>query len=162
MSGTIPSSHIVDAQKLEADGIVELFRLAIYGGQFIRFKRDKTGTWQGNSYSGVALQMTGSGSYADQQVARPKLAVQNPDSIFSPSINQGLLERAILTRYRILKADYDANINIYVSQVWYVGRVTALTKHFFSVELRALGDNANFTIPGKTFSPPDFPSVMVR
>jgi phage-related protein len=159
---TIPHSHIEDAQKLEADAYIELFKLRLFMEQVLYFKADKGGVWQDNTYEGVALSMTGMGAYADQQVARPKLTIQNPDAVYSTFINQGTLERAEVTRYRVKRTDYEADLPIFVSQVWYVGRVTMLTRLYFSVELRAIGDNPNFTIPSRTFSPPEFPSVSIR
>lgn len=163
MSGTLPTKHIIDAQKLdEAESYIELFFIQLREGQQFYLKNDNSGTWNGLTWEGLACKLTGTGSYADSQVARPKFQCQNPDALFSPFIAERALDGAFLTRYRVLLSDFVANNLIYVSQIWYVGRVSSLSRSAFILELRDFGDAPNQVIPALTFSPPKFASVSVR
>jgi phage-related protein len=157
-----PPSHIEDALQLEAAAYVHLFKLDLLPSGFIAFTRSQQLTWQGIEYEAIQCQISGLGSYATDQVSRPRLDVQNPDAAFSALVAQGGIEGARLTRYRVLRADAKANRNVYVAHSWRVSRIVMLTRIRIQAELRELGDGPNFVIPATTFSPPDFPVVSVR
>lgn len=159
MSGSIRENSV----ELSAEGIVHLFKLVLrQGTATIYFTPDEGRTWQGNYYEPVPCQLTGVGSYADEQSARPRFSAQNPDGAFTGVIAQGSLENAQITRYRLLRSHAEQNLNIAISQRWRVGRVTSLNRFMFTLELRDTADRANNVIPSRTFSPPDFPSVTLR
>lgn len=159
---TIPASHIDEAQKLNAQGYAELYRMDFHGGSTVYLKTDHTEAWNGNVWEGVALKLTGAGQYGSDQVARPKLELQNPNGMFSPFVSEGVLDGALVTRFRVLYEDILANNPVYVSNVWQVTRVASLTKVSMALELRSFGDSPVFLIPSLTYSPPVFPVVSVR
>jgi phage-related protein len=150
------------AVELSAEGIVHLYKVVLRAGSGdIYITPDDVTTWQGFTFQNMACQLTGVASHASEQSARPRFTVQNPDGAFTSIVAQGSLENARLTRYRLLRKHAEENINIYTSQTWRVSRVSSLNKFMFSVDLRSMDDRANFTIPSKTFIPPDFPAVTI-
>ncbi|KGM36126.1 phage minor tail protein L [Inquilinus limosus] len=156
------TDHRVDAQKLTADGIVYLFKIELASGGTIYLKADNTVTWQGNVYEGTAIKMDGVSNSVDDGNSRPKLQFANPDGAFSPFISQGSLDRAKVTRTRVLYDDLVNNRNVSSSQSWYVSRTIALNRQYASLELRLTMDGPFFVVPARIFAPPDFPSVSIR
>lgn len=149
--------------ELTGEGVCQLFRLMLRSGSGnIHFTADGTSTWQGMTFEAVACQLSGVASYADEQSARPRMTVQNPDGAFTGVVAQGALENAKLTRWRVLRRHAELDVNISTMQTWRVARVLSLNRFLFSVELRSMDDRANYTIPAQTFSAPDFPTVTLR
>ncbi len=157
------ASHRADAVQLTSEGYVHLYKLLLrQGTAIVCFSPDPVLYWQGNKYESIPCELTGVGSYADEQQARPKFNCHNPDGAFTGIIAQGALESARLTRYRLLRSHAEQNQNIFTSKTWRVARVTSLNKFAFSLELRDISDRANYVIPSETYSPPKYPSVSVR
>lgn len=150
---------VEDRYKLTAEGIVELFKIELLNGGVIRIKANNTVSWQGHSYEGYAVQMTGVNTSSDEELSRPNLALANPDGIFSAFIIGGTLEKALVTRYLILKANLDANLNVAEAQSWYVSRVVSLNKISCQLELRNPIDGPQFLCPARMFIPPEFKTV---
>lgn len=157
-----PPNHVTNALSIEADAYVTLFKIQLVPSGLVTITAAQQVTWQGLEYESVVCQMTSVASYATEQVSRPRLEIGNPDAAYSPLVSQGSLEGALVTRYRVLRDDLLADRNIYISHMWKVARVAALTKHRVSLELRELGDGPNFVVPAQTFSPPVFPVVSLR
>lgn len=159
----VPGQHVEDAQKLEADAYIELFEITLADKVTkLYLKLNKTGTWQGNTYEGYALKLDGVGKFANDEVARPKLSLYNPNGIYSSLVDSGQLDAATIVRYRLLKYDYDHNRPIYRRQQWKVSRVLGITSGVINLELRDLMDGQNFSVPGRMFIPPDFPTVGIQ
>ncbi|HQT80195.1 MAG TPA: hypothetical protein PLD10_24410 [Rhodopila sp.] len=159
MTNSVPATHLTEALKLEAEGYVDLFKIVFYQSSTLYIKSDNTVSWNGQVWEGIALKLTGVASYGDTQVSRPKLQLQNPDAIWSPFVSEGVLEGAMVTRYRVLNSDLAANNPVYISQTWQVGRVMSCTRLYIIMELRSLIDAPNFLIPARLFAPPAFPTV---
>ena len=157
----IPASHIDEANKLEADGIVELFQIDMTNTSSLYLKSESTALWNGQTWEGLAIALSGVGSYGDDQISKPKLSLTNPDAIFSPFVSQGEFDAAFVTRYRVLYDDLVNDRPIYINQVWQINRVAALTRSMVSLELRSLTDVPNFIIPARTYTPPKFPVVSI-
>lgn len=152
-----------NAVELTAEGIVHLYRLVLrQGNGILYFTPDSIRTWQGNDYDAVPCELSGVGVYADEKSARPRFTMQNPDGAFTGIISQGSLENARLTRFRLLRAHAEQDLDIAWAQTWRVARVSSLNKYMLSLELRDMADRANFVIPSRTFSPPEFPAVTLR
>jgi phage-related protein len=158
----VPNAHIDDATRLQADGMVEFFQFDLTSGSSVYLKNENTVLWNGNQWEGVAIKISGVGSYSDDQIAKPKITFQNPDAIFSPFAAQGVFTAGFMTRYRVAYDDVINNNPVYVNQVWQIGRVSALTRSLITLELRSLTDVPNFIIPARTYQPPEFPSVSVN
>lgn len=159
---TLPHSHIVDANTLEgADGIVELFEIALIPSGNIYVKANDTVTWQGNTYEGIAIKLTGVSGSSDDEKSRPGLQVANPEGIFTPFIRTGKMEKAMITRVRVLRSDVLANNNIAQRESWYVSRTVSLNRMSASFELREAMDGQFFILPARQFLPPEFPAVKL-
>lgn len=159
----IPQSHIEDSHKLDADAYIELFQIILSDKQSkLYLKLNKTGTWGGNTYEGTGIKMDGVAKYADDQVARPKVTIYNPEGVYSYLVDQGLLDGAIIVRYRVLKEDYEADRPIYRRQQWKVSRVASVKTGYIALELRDMMDGQNFLTPARMFIPPDFPTVSLN
>jgi hypothetical protein len=156
-----PASQVAEMVKLVADAYVDFYSITLYSGGVIYLKDGQEQVWNGNVWSGTALKMSGVGTYGDDQISRPKFQTLNPDAIFSPFVSDGLVDKALVTRFRVLHQDVIANNPYYVSQQWVVSRVALCTRTSLTLELRTLMDAPNFTIPLNTFSPPIFPSVTI-
>lgn len=117
--------------------------------------------WQGNTYESTAIKIDGVGRYADDEVARPKLSLFNPEGVYSSLVDQGLLDAATVVRYRVLKYDVDNDRPVYRRQQWKVSRIATISSNAIVLELRDLMDGQIFSVPGRMFIPPDFPTVGI-
>lgn len=159
----IPLSHMQDSKKLEADAYIDLFQIVLKQDNGILYlKMNKTMEWQGNSYQGTLIKLTGVGSYADDQVSRPSLAIWNPEGVFSALVDKGILNNARVYRIRVLKDDLINNRPVYRRSQWKVSRVSALVAPFINLELRDMLDGQNFLTPARMFMPPEFPTVSLQ
>lgn len=160
---SVPTDHLRDSKKLEADAYVDLFQIHLSDGATkIFLKMNNTVTWGGDTYEGVGIQIEGVGNYSDEQVSRPKLTILNPDGIYSSLVNDGLLDNAKIYRYRVLKEHLDLNKPIYRKQRWRVSRVVSLKTPYIVLELRDMLDGQMFLTPGRMYIPPEFKSVSLR
>jgi phage-related protein len=156
-----PSSHLEESLKLEADLTVDLWQARLRGGATVRWWNGPTRTWQGNEYTGLACQIQGEKKSSDSQVSRPILTIANPDGVFSTFAAEGLFDLAEVIRKRVLQSDFQADANVFEQRVWIVGRPSAVKAQVISLELRSTTDMPNFKTPGRTFSPPEFPCVVL-
>ncbi len=156
-----PSSHLQDAQKLSPDGVVNLFEISLKNGTVLYLKDGDAVTYQGMNFESIAIHVTGLGRTASEENYRPKLAIANPEGIFSLYIQAGHLDNAEVKRYRVLRDDLDANNPVYMTSTWRVAKPVSVNKDMIVLELRTALDGANFVLPGRIFSPPDFPQVSL-
>lgn len=159
-SKIIPTSHVEDASKLEADGIVEFFQIHLSDNSSVIYvKMDSTVEWNGNEYQGTAIKLSGVGQFSDDETARPTLMLFNPAKVYSHLVDQGYLEGGTLTRYRVLAKHVEMNVPIFQRQKWKISRVASLRGDTITCELRDMMDGQNFVVPGRMYIPPDFPAV---
>lgn len=159
----VPLAHVEDSKKLDADAYVDLFEITLSDGVTkVYLKMNKTIVWQGHSYEGTGIKIDGVGSYADEQVARPKLTIFNPENVYSYLIDQGLIENARIVRIRVLKEHIDQDLPVARRQQWFVKRVVSVKSNFIGLELRDMLDGQNFLTPGRMFIPPEFKSVSLQ
>ena len=159
---TYPASHIEDANKLTADAKIDLFCIVLLDKVTKLFlKQDDTRTWQGDSYEGTAIKVSGVAQYADDQSSRPSLMLYNPRGVFNTFIDQGLVEGATVIRYRLLKAHLDADLPIYQRQKWKVSRIASMRGNALALELRDMLDGQIIITPARMYMPPDFPVMSL-
>lgn len=158
-----PISHLEEAQKLTADAEVSLFQITLpQDGVIFRFKNNDTVTWRGNTYEGIACNLSGEGMSADDQESRPTLRVMNPDGIFNAPALDGRLYRAIVTRRKVLRRHLDSNVNIFSQRMWFVERPKEIISgQYVTLELRNMAEGPNFQIPARMYVPPEFPLVSM-
>jgi phage-related protein len=162
MTVQAPLTHVEEAMKLSADGYVDLWEMQLHGSAtVVRFWNGATKTWQGQSYEQLACQMVGDSLSADGKLSRPTLNVVNPAKILGSFAAQGLFDLAVVTRKRLLQADFQNNVNAFQPNIWIVGRVVAVTAQVLTLELRQTTDMPIWLTPRRTYQPPDFPFVTL-
>jgi phage-related protein len=128
----------------------------------VYFKSDNSVTWQGNYYTGTAVQISERSRDSDGKLSRPTLTIANPLAVYSPMVSQGYLDNATITERKVLYAHLLANSNIYTQRTWKVRRPTSCTHLQISLELRDSLDSQKFLLPARTYNPDDgFPSVSL-
>ena len=162
---TIPSSHISDAYKLEADGKIHLYELTpSIGSGVIRFKNDYDVNWQGNLFTGLPMQVDGETYTAQGTSPQPSLVIGQPDidlSAFKPLIWSGGLDNARIVRYKVLLDDILNNRNIRESQVFRVKRIDGYSSSQIKLSLAVFSPSGPSTLPFRQYTPPDFPFVVI-
>lgn len=159
---TIPASHIADAQLLEADGYVHLWRIQLRNNAGNVYLTDgRTIVFQGITYNATAIKLGPIKQSSEDEVSRPTLTIANPENIYASFIAQDILEKSLVIRKRILRTNLEANANIFEQRTWYIGRVTSYLRGTVTVELRNLLDGPTFMIPARQYLPPDFPVVSL-
>ena len=160
---TIPTEHVEDAQKLTgADGIVELLVLELSkGAGTFRIKDNGEGMWGGDRYEYYPFSIGGVEYKSSEEESRPTLKLANPEHLFTSSIDQGYLEKATITRYRLLRDNYDNDRDIKEERRWYVRRIVEVASTHIVVELSNLIDGPNYVVPSRMYIPPEFPVVSL-
>lgn len=161
MTTNVPEQVLEDAHKLEADGIVELFKLELVPSGVVYLKADDSVEWQGNLYEGWGIQMGGVSNTSDEEAARPQLVLANPDGIISALVGDNQLIGSLVTRYRVLREDLLANRNRFTRQMFKIYRTVTLNKTLAVFECRNLLDAPLSMIPARMYMPPDFPYVSL-
>lgn len=159
---TVPVEHIEEGQKLSADGLVDLFEIHLNPTGVLYLKLDDDTTWQGKKFEGIGIKIGSVTKSTSEENNRPILQILNYDGLFSSFVQQGVFERAIVYRYRVLKPHLDADYNIFHREFWVISRVTGLTKEGIQLELRSPSDGPFFVIPGRMYILPKFPSVSLN
>jgi lambda family phage minor tail protein L len=164
MRTDLPEGIKTTAQDLSPDAIVSLFKMELTApgaATVIYFTPHKEVTWLGNTYSEIPCTMAQMEQDAQGRANRPKFTFANPGGVFTGAIQQGYIDNAALTRFRILKADLDANINAKVTEKFFVSKVMVVNKDLVSVELRDVFDGHMFKLPARSYYPPEFPHVSL-
>lgn len=162
MTTTAPISHLEDGLKLESENKVDLWEIRLRGiPTRFRFWNGVTRSWMGNSYEGLACQLQGEGRSSEGQESRPSLSVVNPDKIFGPFAAEGYFDLAEIIRKRVLRPHFEGNVNLFEQRVWIVARPSAVRGQSLTLELRSPLDMPSMKTPRRTFSPPEFPFVVI-
>jgi len=156
-------ANITDTQHdLAPDSLVKLFKLELTTGPIFRLSPQIQVTWQGDQYDDVPCVLTEVTQDADGKMARPKFTFANPGGLFTADIYNGQLDNATLTRYRILKADLDADRDFKITESFRISRIMQLNNSLATVELRDVLDGHQFKLPARAYFPPEFPHVKLR
>ncbi|ESY35772.1 hypothetical protein NKK48_01580 [Mesorhizobium sp. C386A] len=163
MSINKPDEHMTESQKLTADAFVNLYEIQLKTEPVIMLLSDSVSrTWGGRNWEMFGIQLTGEKRSADGEETRPKLQLINPEGVFSTLVRQRLLDRATVIRYRLLRAHFEGDVQIYQRRMWYVSRIADVTAgQSITAELRVMTEGPNSKIPARQFIPPDFPMVRL-
>lgn len=157
--------HIAESQKLTADAEVDLFIMTLKNSTIYRFNNLHTLVYRGDTYEGLACQLTGDKRTADPEESRGILKIINPEGVFNVPAKNHLFDYATITRKRVLRANLEGNVNVSVTRTWFISRVRELIGgQSITFELRNLTEGASssgFLIPNRTFTPPLFPIVSL-
>lgn len=163
-TGLSHTAFVQEALKLNSEGYVELIEMylpAVNESYYLRFTNQADIEWNGHTWEGIGIQITGINVAGAGEVNRPTLQVMNPAGIFSAYIAQGKLNRGTVTRYRVLARHARSGQVISLRQIWKIGRTIALNRDTVSLELKSFMDGHAFTIPARQFFPPEFTHVKL-
>lgn len=165
MAEAIPFEHIQDAHSLLADGEIFLYEINPLDGGTIRLKADNSYTWRGNLYEGVPLVWVSGKRSANGGSNRPTLTIgdENTDlGPFKPFLYDGLLDGALVTRYRLLVEDLTDNRLVAGVEQYRVKHIPEYSRTRISLDLATFSDSLNFSMPFKAYYSPAFPSVSIE
>lgn len=174
----IPEEQLEDAQRLIADGLVQLYEVKLADGTTYNWKQDDSVTWNGATWTGIPILFEGYSTAQGDSYSRPTLTIANPDvlsandeyahstmaALIQPQdgYEYGLLYRAKITRYLVLYDDLKNNRPIYQKKSWIVWHIKLINRNMIQVELRNPMDGVNFDIPARMYIPPEFPFVTLK
>ena len=162
MTTNAPVEHLRDALELEGDHKCDLWEVHLRGTSTIyRFWNGAERLWQGNTYEGLACQLTGEGTSVENQASRPTLTVVNPEKIFGTFAAAGFFDLAEIVRKRVLQTHFINNQALFEQRVWICARPSLVTSQVLQLELRSTTDMPAWKTPRRTFSPPEFPFVVI-
>lgn len=164
MRSDLPDTHVADAFSLSPDALVDLFVIQLNqngGNTMLCFTAKQQVTWQGMTFESIPVTLMGEGVNTNGEWIRPKFSVANPDGVFSTFVAQGKLDGAVITRYRVNKADLDANVARYSMNVWRQSKTLNMNKQTVTFELRTPLDGPQFFLPARAFYPPEYPHVSL-
>lgn len=175
---SIPEEHLEDAQKLIADGIVQLYEIKLANNTYLHLKPDNSVTWNGYDWMGIPTLFEGYSTAQADSYSRPTLSMANPDYINENDGNArsslsalvlptedypyGLLNRAIVNRYLVLYDDLINDRPIYQKKTWIIWFIKTINRNVIQVELRNPMDGVNFDVPARMYIPPEFPFVSLK
>lgn len=159
-----PSAQVEDAFRLESQGTVDLFKIETFGTtQIVLYiTGHETVYYDGNTWETLPCNLSEHSMKSTGEFSRPKFSVANPEAIFSSYIEAGVMDNAVVSRYRVGLPDLKANRTNHILQSWVVSRVAMFNKNMAVFELRSPMDGHNFTLPARRFYPPEFPHVSLR
>ena len=158
---TIPTTHVEDALKLEADGKVHLFELMPLGGGTMFFKSDNEAYWRGQLYESVPCALTGE-EFKTEGTPTPKFTIGQPDVdllAFKGLVNDGHLDGATLVRKIVLLDDLVNNRDIKQVSYFRVKRIDQYSRSQILMTLASFSSAVSQQLPFRQFIPPDFPWV---
>jgi phage-related protein len=160
----IPATHIADAQLLNADGLIELFKLQPTSGGTVYFKPGADAQWQGQTYTGLPCSLSGLKKSSDNSSSQPRLTIGTTNidlSAFKPLVHDGYLDGATFVYYRVLLTHLVSNTNIADVKTYRVKRIVSYSRSQLLLDLSSSSDAMQFTIPNLQYYPPAFPAVML-
>jgi phage-related protein len=164
MRSDIPTSQVFDAFELESRGLREFYKIEFLGPEnsTMYLTPHNEIVWMDTTWEFLPCKISENSMNSNGEVSRPKFSTVNPDGIFSAWIQSGKADGAIVTRYRALLTDIEAGVSAYTKSLWVLSKVISLNKDMVVFELRSPMDGANFSLPARSFYPPDFPTVSLR
>src|SRR5690349_15490595 len=112
---------------MSADAPINLFQLTPNDGSgTIYFKADNEAAWQGNTYEGLPLTMTGFKKSSDGSALQPKLTIGDGSvdlSPFKPLVYDGYLDQGLVLHIEILLDHLLSDQNIRRERLYRVKRV---------------------------------------
>lgn len=160
----IPYSQIVDAHKLDTDGMVSLFRLSPPVGGTVDFKNGVEYTYQGLTYESLPCRLSGEKWSADAGTPTPRIMIGQPDLDLLPFkglVHDGLLEGSTLIRYQVLLEDMLRDLNNKRTTYFKVKRVENYGRQQITLLLSTFSGASRQTYPFRQYTPPSFPWVKI-
>lgn len=158
---SIPASHIAEAHGLETDGYPKLFQIDLIGGGHLYFRDGPAITWWGILWESNGVMLSDVRKSASDDLNRPRLVIRNPDGVYCTLVDQGLLNRAIVTRFTVRRTDLEAGTVAYQKHQWRVARILENNRVNVTAELRSALDGQMSVVPADVYVPPEYPMVSL-
>lgn len=164
MRTDIPISQQFDAFELESRGLREFYKIEFLPPAVATMYLTPHNEieWIGHVWEFLPCKIAENSQNSTGEVSRPKFSAVNPGGVFSTWIEKGQADGALVTRYRTLLSDLEAGVAAYTKAVWTISKPLSLNKELVVFELRSTMDGANYTLPARSFYPPEFPTVSLR
>lgn len=164
MRTDIPISQQFDAFELESKGYRDLYKLELRdaGATVLFLTPHNEITYMDQTWEYWPCQISEYAQNSTGEQSRPKFSSVNPNGVLSLWIEQGVLDGAVLTRYRVLLTDLEADVRAYSKHVWVMSKVLNLNRDLVTFELRSTLDGPNYHLPARSFYPPEFTHVSLR
>lgn len=163
-SSNVPLTQQVEAYKLEAAGVRELFKLQLrdMGSTVLYLSPKETVTWADQQWDEWPCTIAGFAQNTNGEKSRPKFTVANPEGVFSLWVGQGAVDGAVLSHYEVQQAEIESGALVYTKRIWTISRTVSLNKNMVVFECRSIFDGQQFKIPARAFYPPEYPHVTLR
>lgn len=161
---TVPYNQVVDAHKLDADGMISLFKIEPVAGGIVHVKSGVEFTYLGTTYEGLPVQLSGEKWAADSSTPTPRFVIGQEDLDLLPFkglMSDGYLDGAKITRYQVLLDDMVNQVNSKRTTVFRVKRVENYSRTKIVLALSTFSGAVGQTYPFRQYTPPDFPWVEI-
>tara|TARA_R110002074_G_scaffold378696_1_gene556604 strand:+ start:241 stop:723 length:483 start_codon:yes stop_codon:yes gene_type:complete len=157
-----PQSILEACYELENEPFVLLYELTDTEGSIIRLSPLGEVTWRGNVFENIPCTLTSVGRKSNDEKTRPRFSMVNPEGMFTAAVDRRTLEGAKLVRYQLLKSDLDDSADLSLRLDLRITRVMSVTREVIVLESRSALDGAQFRLPYRRYSPPEFPHVRLK
>ena len=117
-------------------------------------------TWDDLFWSKVPFVVSGIGQKGAGERTRPKLVLPNPEGIYSPYIQKGFLEGALVTYHRLHPDSLETGFSDETYE-FYISRIVESNNQYINVQLNHLTDGNRFKLPSRRFIQPEFSQVRL-
>ena len=164
MRTDIPLSQQFDAYELESKGLRDLFKVELNDASHttLYVTPHAQVNYMDHTWEYFPCKLSDKAQNSTGEQSRPKLTFVNPKGAFSVLVEQGSVDGAIISRYRVLLSDLAADVRAYTKNMWIISKVVSLDKNLAVFELRSTLDGPNYLVPARSFYPPEFPHVSLR
>jgi len=159
---TVPTTQIEDAHKLDADGLVSLFKIEPLIGGSVYVKTGISYTYLGNLYEGLPVEVTGEKWSSDISTPTPRMNIGQEDLDLLPFkglVHDGYLDGAKITRYQVLLDDMLNGVDSKRVTHFKIKRVESYSRTRIVLLLSTFSGAIGQTYPFRQYLPPDFPWV---
>lgn len=125
----------------------------------IRLTDRETRDWKDVTWAHSPFKISGVGNKSSGEKTRPSLSLPNEGGIYSYYLNQGLLEDAVVTRYKALPNE--SNGALTSKHVFYVSHASNISASILTLQLRKLSDGNKTKFPPRRYIQPEFSTVVV-
>lgn len=125
----------------------------------IRLTDRETRDWNDTTWVHSPFKISGVGNKSSGEKTRPSLSLPNEGGIYSYYLNQGLLEDAVVTRYKALPKENSGALTS--KHVFYVSHASNISASILTLQLRKLSDGNRTHFPPRRYIQPEFSTVVV-
>lgn len=160
---SVPNQHTQESQSLNPQDFLDFIEIRMASGAIVRLCEYGEYNWNGMLFEYGYIQITGADERNNgEKIVRPILNFANPEAAFHLPVSQGLLDQAVVSRFRVLPKNLNASPAIFEPRTWRLTRITNMTRQVLSAELRSVSDIQETIMPPRQYLRQDFPSVSLN